>query len=118
MSRQRKWGSEAERLAAYRSRQTVQPEAETVRIGEQQPVRIEKPGFVHFRHQPHVSLAVFNGYGRGMVRRGPDGRQYVLVARHDGPDLGELGIVTADDWHARLGQQCEHGHVGWACHTC
>lgn len=115
MSRQRKWGSEAERLAAYRSRQTVQPE--TVRI-ESESVRIEKPGFVHFRHQPHVSLAVFNGYGRGTVRSAPDGKQYVLVARHDGPDLGELGIVSAADWHARLGQQCEHGHVGWACHAC
>lgn len=125
MARTRKWGSEAERLAAYRSRQTVQPEeqtvriaAETVRIEEEQPVRIERPGFVHFVHQPHVPMALFDGHGRGTVRTHSDGKQYVMVARHDGPDLGELGIVTAADWQARLGQRCGHGFAGWQCHTC
>lgn len=126
MARTRKWGSEAERLAAYRSRQTVQPEAQSVRIDDapvrieaetvQQPVRID--GFVRFRHQPHVPFALFDGQGRGTLRTHTDGQQYVMVSRHAGSGLGELGVVTAHDWHARLGQRCEHGFTGWSCHTC
>ena len=74
--------------------------------------------FVRFRHQPHVPFKLFYGHGRGTVRVHTDGKQYVMVSRHEGSDLGELGVVTATDWQARLGQRCEHGNSGWACHTC
>ena len=170
MARERKWNSEAERLAAYRAKRTnrtdsqaVQPADDAKRTDE--PVRIESemkpvdevvqpvesaageaggfeddenvapsrdgieaakappvslrsPNFVHFRHQPHVPFKLFDGHGRGTVRAHKDGKQYVMVARHDGPDLGELGIVTAPDWQARLSQRCDHGLSGWQCHAC
>ena len=81
-------------------------------------VEAETSGFVHFRHQPHVPLALFAGQGRGTVRRHTDGLDYVMVSRHAGSDLGELGVVAADDWIARLSQSCIHGNRGWSCHTC
>ena len=74
--------------------------------------------FVRFRHQPHVPMALFDGHGRGTVRTHTDGKRYVMVARHDGPDLGELGVVTAADWRARLAQRCGHNLAGWQCHAC
>ena len=124
MARQKKWASESERLAAYRAKQSVQDNAQTVRI-EPETVRIERtdsavapPDCVRFRHQPHVPMSLFDGAGRGSPRTHTDGNAYVLVSRHAGSDLGELGIVSAHDWHARLAQRCAHGLHGWSCHTC
>ncbi len=74
--------------------------------------------FIRFRHCQHVPFALFDGHGRGTVRTHSDGKRYVMVARHDGPDLGELGIVTAADWSARLSRRCGHGLAGWQCHAC
>lgn len=129
MARPRKWGSEAERLAAYRLRTdtpapctdtpiSVREEGDSVRIGAPVVQSVRAPGFLRFRHQPHVPLSLFDGVGRGSPRPHADGVRYVLVSRHEGPHLGELGVVSAADWQFRLGQRCEHGHAGWACHTC
>lgn len=96
----------------------VVPIREGVEIVEAVPVSLRSPGFVSFRHQPHVPFALFDGQGRGVVRTHSDGKRYVMVARHQGPDIGELGIVTESDWRARLPQRCGHGLAGWQCHAC
>ncbi len=100
--------------------ETPVEEAETLTQAEAEAQRLDVPpsSFVPFRHQPHVPLALFDGFGRGTVRTHTDGRQYVLVSRHTGPDVGELGVVSATDWSVRLAQRCEHGHAGWSCHRC
>ena len=149
MARPRKWGSDAERMAARRAQSGVNehvagvnehagpvnehdqaPDVRIAGVNEHADVRIEmpganypeipdsSPGFIRFRHQPHVPMSLFDGAGRGSPRRHTDGRDYVLVSRHAGSDLGELGIVSAADWSARLNQSCEHGQAGWACHGC
>ena len=133
MGRPRKWASEAERLAAYRGGVSVrdvsvrkggvsvQDGSVSVRIEPPvsvQDVSVRSPGFVRFRHQPHVPLSLFDGVGRGTIRTHTDGQQYVMVSRHAGSDLGELGIVMVADWQARLPQRCDHGLAGWACHSC
>lgn len=115
--RSRKWSSEAERLAAYRSKRTesqpVQPE--TVRIA---PKRTEFVAFRDCPDVPHdVTKAPWLGHGR-MVPVMYKGAEYVLIARHRAGDDTPDGVVTAADWHARLGQRCGHGRVGWACHGC
>lgn len=109
--------SPAQRQAAWRAKSRVtETQGVTETVTETQSVR--PTGFVRFAHQSHVPLSLFDGVGRGSQRTHNDGRRYVLVSRHEGPHLGELGIVSAADWHARLGQRCEHGHAGWSCHTC
>lgn len=121
MARPKKWGSDAERKRAARS-----PDNRTEACPETPLERPETPirtnacpdSFVPYRPQPHVPLALFEGYGRGTVRTHADGRRYVMVARHDGPDVGELGVVTHADWLARLAQRCAHGLAGWSCHAC
>lgn len=128
MARAKKWGSEAERLAAYRSRTDSPKRTDSIRtdspnrtdtpIRTEAPVTPKKDGFVPYRNQPHVPLSLFDGFGRGTVRTHTDGRQYVMVSRHVGPDAGELGVVSAADWQARLDQRCTHGLAGWACHAC
>lgn len=132
MARPKKYASEAERKAAEAERKRLlrmsgkpRPENSDVRETDEAETHVEaKPpdetnsGFVPFRHQPHVPLALFDGHGRGTVRTHTDGREYVMVSRHTGPDVGELGVISAADWSARLGQLCEHGHRGWACHEC
>lgn len=133
MARPRQYSSAAERQAAFKARNNVTSAASNVTA---EPSNVtEDGGFVTepvtllptepsnvtlapFRHQPHVPLSLFDGQGRGTVRTHTDGRAYVMVSRHAGSDLGELGIVSATDWHARLGQHCQHGHAGWSCHTC
>lgn len=135
MARPRKWGSDAERQAAFKARRNVTAGFVTdpvtllgtgnVTAGATSNVT-ESPivnatidnEFVSFRHQPHVPMSLFANAGRGSPRRHTDGRDYVLVSRHAGSDLGELGIVTLADWSARLTQRCEHGQAGWACHGC
>lgn len=121
MARQRKWASEAERLASYRARTDSPKRTDSDSIRTDSAVCTDSArtdSFVAFRHQAHVPLALFDGFGRGTIRRHTDGRDYVLVSRHVGPDVGELGVVSADDWTVRLGQRCEHGQAGWACHRC
>ena len=127
MSRPKKWASAADRQAAYRAKRNetgvTKPCYETMPCDEtpcdETPCSdVPLPSFVPFRHQAHVPLALFDGFGRGTIRRHTDGRDYVLVSRHTGPDVGELGVVSATDWSARLGQRCEHGQAGWACHRC
>ena len=130
MARQRLYETESQRkaarLEAQRQRRVKQNEADS---SEMKPIDdavkpiesapSEPPsGFVHFRHQKHVPFALFDGHGRGTVRKHTDGKQYVMVARHEGTDLGELGIVTAADWQARLSQRCDHNLAGWQCHAC
>lgn len=127
MARPKKWGSEAERLASYRAR-TDSPkrtDSEPIRT-ESEPIRTESPirtetartdSFVAYKPQS-VPLALFEGCGRGTVRTHTDGRRYVMVARHDGPDVGERGVVAHADWLARLDQRCAHGLAGWSCHAC
>lgn len=127
MARPKKYASEVERRAAKLEAQRRRREAKTkivletdeaeTHVEAQTPDEAEtNSGFVAFRHQPHVPLSLFAG--RGSARTHTDGRRYVMVSRHTGPDLGELGVVTEADWLARLGQQCQHGHSGWACHEC
>ena len=121
MARPKKWGSDAERMAAKRGRVNEHEQASSVRIDRvnEQVERVnEQADFIPFRHQPHVPMALFNGTGRGSPRTHSDGKSYVLVSRHAGSDLGELGIVSAHDWHGRLAKRCGHGHHGWSCHTC
>ena len=134
MAMPRKYDTEAQRkaarLEAQRLRRVKPIEADSSKMKpideEVKPIEAASAGgtsdppscFVHFRHCPHVPLSLFDGHGRGTVRTHSDGRRYVMVARHDGPDLGELGIVTAADWQARLGQRCGHGFAGWQCHAC
>lgn len=134
MGRPKKWASEAERLAAYRAKQSVQDDGQTVRVDDEavriarESVRLERTdstvnqsvdnGCIPFRHQAHVPMALFNGAGRGSPRTHTDGHAYVLVSRHAGSDLGELGIVSAHDWQGRLAQRCGHGRHGWSCHEC
>lgn len=127
MSRPKKYASAADRQAAYRAKRNetgvTKPCYETLPRNETQvdaaPQRSDvQSSFVPFRPQAHVPLALFDGFGRGTVRRHTDGIDYVLVSRHVGPDVGELGVVSAADWSARLGQRCEHGQAGWACHRC
>lgn len=116
MARPKKWASDAERMAAKRRVNEQEPCSET-RVNEQ---RSETPcsySFVAYKPQ-NVPLALFDGCGRGTVRTHTDGRRYVMVSRHVGPDVGELGVVTHADWLARLDQRCAHGHAGWACHAC
>ena len=131
MARPRKWASDAERKAAKRINgrpSEINGQTESVAehadgINGHEPNKrtrpdAEPPGFVRFVHQPHVPLSLFASHGRGTVRRHTDGRDYVMVSRHAGSDLGELGVVAADDWIARLSQSCIHGNRGWSCHTC
>lgn len=121
MARPKKYASDAERQAAHRAKRNetdvTKPCHETLSRNET-PALSRNDSFVPFRHQPHVPLSLFDGFGRGTVRTHTDGRQYVLVSRHTGPDIGEIGVVSADDWAARLGQRCEHWQAGWACHRC
>lgn len=117
MARPKKYATDADRLAAWRMKRNPG----TKRNDETKPVEPEtkrNAAFVPYRTQPHVPLSLFDGFGRGTVRRHTDGRDYVMVSRHVGPDLGELGVVSAVDWSVRLGQRCEHGRAGWACHRC
>ena len=127
MGRPRRWANDAERMAAKRINEQVNeqmadaPSLEAnkrTRPVAEAPRASEAAGFVAFRHQPHVPLSLFASQGRGTVRRHMDGKDYVMVSRHAGSDLGELGVVAADDWLARLSQSCIHGNRGWACHTC
>lgn len=123
MARPKKYASAADRQAAYRAKRNetgvTKPCYETMPCDETPCSDVPLPSsFVPFRNQPHVPLSLFDGYGRGTVRTHTDGRQYVLVSRHVGPDVGELGVVSAADWSARLAQRCEHGHTGWSCHRC
>lgn len=134
MARPKQYASAAQRQAAYKARargdETPSGGDETHGICDETPNNVTQvtnpgdetpnrtpPGFVAFRHQDHVPLALFDGVGRGSARQ-YQGAGYVMVARHDGPHLGELGIVTAPDWLARLTQRCIHGYHGWACHAC
>lgn len=123
MARPKKYASAADRQAAHRAKRNetcvTKPCHETLPRNET-PLRNEtlrNDSFVAFEHQAHVPLSLFDGLGRGTIRRHTDGIDYVLVSRHVGPDVGELGVVSAADWSARLGQRCEHGR-GWACHSC
>lgn len=126
MARQKKWASEAERLAAYRANRTesVQP------IRTDDPIRTETPirtqsvhgqfvAFVDQSHVPRDSMATpWSGSGRGMPRE-YNGQMFVLVARGTtDPARPEHGVVTLADWHARLAQHCPHNLAGWSCHSC
>lgn len=132
MARPRKWANEAERLAAYRANRTDSPES----VRNDDPIRTEslartassrtdcepgaRPDFVAFKDCPNVPHVgpLWVGAGRGTPRT-YQGARYVLVARGTvDPDQPEHGVVTLADWTARLAQRCEHGHAGWACHTC
>lgn len=120
MARPKKWGSEAERLASYRARTDSPKRTDSEPIRTESPIRTETArtdSFVPYKPQS-VPLALFEGYGRGTVRQHTDGERYVMVARHDGPDVGELGVVSHADWLARLDQRCAHGLAGWSCHAC
>ena len=131
MGRKKLYASDAERKAAKRAEINGQPgeingQTESADGINGQNKRTSRPdeinghaaGFVRFVHQAHVPLALFAGHGRGTVRRHTDGRDYVMVSRHAGSDLGEVGIVNEIDWIVRLAQSCTHGHRGWSCHTC
>lgn len=116
MARPKTYATDAERLAAWRMKRNP----ETKRNDETKPVEPETKrhaAFVPYKPQS-VPLALFDGCGRGTVRTHIDGRRYVMVSRHVGPDVGELGVVTHADWLARLDQRCAHGHAGWSCHAC
>lgn len=123
MARPKKWASEADRVAAYRSKRT-----ESVQTDD--PIRTETPirtqsvhsqlvAFVDQTHVPRDPMAPpWSGSGRGMPRE-HNGKLFVLVARGStDPVRPEHGVVTLADWHARLGQRCQHGLRGWACHCC
>lgn len=122
MARPRKWANDAERMAARRINEQSGRVNEQTDVNEHELARkrtmaeTASAGFVRFRHQPHVPIALFTG--RGTIRRHADGQGYVMVSRHAGSDLGELGVVTAADWQSRLSQRCDHGNAGWSCHTC
>ena len=88
-------------------------EAEIVHEAEIAPKR---EAFMAFRHQDQVPIGLFEGHGRGVERTHTDGKQYVMVSRSGGEM--ENGVVTAEDWQERLGQECEHGLKGWSCHKC
>ena len=92
--------------------------------GKLPKVVVPTPGFVAFRDCPDVphdpKAPPWLGAGRGVVRE-HKGKRYVLVARHRGNvdlDALEHGVVTAQDFAARLDQRCEHKRIGWACHAC
>lgn len=118
MARPKKYSSNAERQAAFKARRNVTDTAGFVTAPVTLPGNVTKPDFVPFRHQAHVPISLFDGAGRGSPRAHTDGHAYVLVSRHAGSDLGELGIVSLDDWHTRTAQACEHGLRGWSCHAC
>ena len=121
MARPKKWASDAQRKEAKLEAQRMRREAKTpveAEIEAETPSIEVLSGFVRFRHHPQVPLSLFDGVGRGSPKRHSDGAEYVLVARHEGPHLGEMGVVTADDWWGRLRQRCEHGFAGWSCHVC
>lgn len=81
--------------------------------------RSEFVAFVDQAHVPRDPMAPpWSGSGRGMPRE-HKGQLFVLVARGStDPVRPEHGVVTLADWHARLGQRCQHGLRGWACHCC
>ena len=81
--------------------------------------RSEFVAFVDQTHVPRDPMAPpWSGSGRGMPRE-HNGKLFVLVARGStDPVRPEHGVVTLADWHARLGQRCQHGLQGWACHAC
>ena len=88
----------------------------------QNPDTGNRPEFVSFVDQAHVPrdpmAPPWSGSGRGMPRE-HKGQLFVLVARGStDPVRPEHGVVTLADWHARLGQRCQHNLAGWSCHAC
>ena len=131
MSRPRKWGSDAERMAAKR-RVNEQPDGvnEQVVASKRTPAPVNEheqappvtvAGLTPVRHQPHVPLSIFSGRGSPRTYHG---QSYVLIAR-SAPALvagqyaeDAYAVIPATDWAARLDQRCAHGLQGWACHAC
>lgn len=131
MARPRKWASEAERLAAYRRNNRTETSQEepvnrTDILEVAAPIRTDTQGFepsigfVAFRDCPDVPRSLFYpegnrpGSGRGVPVE-HKGKRYVLVSRGM---LFDEGVVTEEDWLARLDQRCGHGRNGWSCHVC
>lgn len=99
MARPRKWASDAERKAAYKSRQSGD---ETHLHGDETQIEATKLQ-VEGTKPADVPLSVFDGAGRGVVRS-YKGRDYVMVAM----GIGEPPrVVTAEAWRAHLSHTCQ-----------
>lgn len=127
MARPRKWATDAERKAAYKSRQSGD---ETHIHGDETPIEATKPRALvtepgtkppaEGTKPADVPLSVFDGAGRGVVRS-YKGREYVLVAMgRDEPPR----VVAAEAWRAHLSHTCQtvSSHTGepftlrgWQC---
>lgn len=55
-------------------------------------------------------FSFFDGVGRGTPVKG-----FVLISRGSNK---EDGVVTEDEWKARLDYTCKHGRQGWGCKVC
>ena len=118
MARPRKWGSDAERMAARR-RVNEHPDGVNEQAGRvnEQIARVNEHESAVNEHRPgigrviddaalvdgiRVPLSLFDGYGRAVPRR-HNGRDYVLIAAGNGAHL----IATAEVWRAHLSHTCQ-----------
>lgn len=135
MGRPKKYADAAARKAALQraKRDALTPNVDALTPVEAlMPHEVEAltpaPGddtLIPVRHQSHVPIALFDSVRRGTPRTHTDGKSYVMIARSapsliDGHvyDDDAYAVIPAADWHTRLGQRCEHGYSGWACHAC
>lgn len=97
------------------SRMTVQ------RMGEDIPssvlAKLDEPPYTWLPVNP----SHFDGHGRGQPIT-VEGQRVVLISKgwnkvEGGLDLDQ-GVVSEEDWKARLDYTCKHGREGWACKLC
>src|SRR3990167_2787369 len=73
--------------------------------------------YTPFAWHPEIDQSRFEGHGRGVAVDG-----YVLVSLGIVPDGQiECGVVTEQNWRARLDQSCLHDGQrlsGWSCKEC
>ena len=61
-----------------------------------------------------TNQSLFIGHGRGCPVE-KDGKRYVMISLKGNDNHG---VVSEEDWKARLDYTCKHGREGWSCKEC